>query len=141
MSIAFLDPGNSKFSFPYLIVAGDLSAGTAAGYHLLWSLLMATLIGLFFQILAARLGVVTQRNLARICREQYPRHIRIILWLMTEIAIVGCDIQEVIGSSIALNILFGIPIWAGAIITIIDTLAFLLIHYFGVRKLEVRFLH
>jgi len=57
---------------------------------------------------------------------------------MTELAIVGCDIQEVIGSSIGLNILLGIPIWAGAIITVIDTLAFLLIHYFGIRKLEVR---
>jgi len=79
---------------------------------------------------------VTQRSLARVCREQYPTHVRIILWLMTEVAIIGSDIQEVIGSSIAFNILFGIPIWAGAIITILDSLIFLFIHYFGIRKLE-----
>eukprot|EP00347_Sterkiella_histriomuscorum_P016380 403353411 len=127
MSIAYLDPGN---------IAGDLGAGNVAGYRLLWILLSSTALGLFFQILAARLGVVTQRNLARLCREQYPKHVRIILWLMTEIAIIGSDIQEVIGSSIAFNILFGLPIWAGAIITILDSIIFLFIHYFGVRKLE-----
>ncbi|TNV80349.1 hypothetical protein FGO68_gene15737 [Halteria grandinella] len=130
MSIAFLDPGN---------IAGDLDAGKSAGYRLLWTLLTATIVGLFFQILSARLGVVTQRNLARLCKEQFPKKVRFILWLMTEIAIIGSDIQEVIGSSIALNILFGVPIWVGSLITIFDSLIFLLIHYFGVRKLEAFF--
>jgi len=130
MSIAYLDPGN---------IAGDLDAGKQGGYKLLWVLMAATSLGLFFQILAARLGVVTQRNLARMCREQYSSRVRIILWLMTEIAIIGSDIQEVIGSSIALNILFGIPLWAGAVITILDSLVFLFIHYFGIRKLEAFF--
>ena len=85
--------------------------------------------------------MVTQRNLARLSREQFPLHIRLILWLMTEVAIIGSDIQEVIGSSIALNILFGVPVWAGAVITILDSLLFLFIHYFGVRKLEVTSLY
>jgi len=95
MSIAYLDPGNSKNikNNNIFIVAGDLAAGNAAGYRLLWTLLSATCVGLFFQILAARLGVVTQRSLARVCREQYPTHVRIILWLMTEVAIIGSDIQ------------------------------------------------
>ena len=118
------------------LVAGDLDAGKSAGYKLLWTLLTATALGLFYQILAARLGIVTQRNLAKLCREQFPKQTRIILWLMTEVAIIGSDIQvryfgmlivvqEVIGSSIALNILFGFPIWIGAIITIVDSLVFL----------------
>ena len=75
-----------------IIVAGDLDAGKSAGYSLLWTLLTATCLGLFYQILAARLGVVTQRNLAKLCREQFPTKTRIILWLMTEIAIIGSDI-------------------------------------------------
>lgn len=96
----------------------------------------ATILGLFYQSIAARIGIVTQRNLAKLCAEQFPYKTRYILWIMTELAIIGSDIQEVIGSSIALNILFGIPIWAGAIITILDSLLFLFIHYFGIRKLE-----
>lgn len=96
----------------------------------------ATILGLFYQSIAARIGVVTQRNLAKLCAEQFPYRTRYILWIMTELAIIGSDIQEVVGSSIALNILFGIPIWVGAIITIIDSLLFLFIHYFGIRKLE-----
>lgn len=85
------------------------------------------------------MGVVTQRNMARVCREQYSRPVRVTLWLMTELAIIASDIQEVIGSSYALNILFGIPIWLGAIITITDSLIFLFIHKYGVRKLEALF--
>jgi natural resistance-associated macrophage protein len=130
MSIAFLDPGN---------IAGDLQAGTQAGYKLEWLLFWSTVIGLFFQCLAARVGVVTQRNMARVARETLSYPMRIFLWLMMEIAIIGADIQEVIGSSIALNVLFGLPLWAGALITIFDSFLFLFIHYFGVRKLEYFF--
>jgi natural resistance-associated macrophage protein len=98
MSIAYLDPGNSKksmFSSHLQLVAGDLDAGKTGGYRLLWTLLWATALGWFFQVLSARLGVVTQRNLAKICREQFPKRERVVLWLMTEIAIIGSDIQVI----------------------------------------------
>jgi len=89
--------------------------------------------------MAARIGVVTQRNLAKVAREQYSTHVRYILWIMTEIAIIGSDIQEVLGSATALFILFGLPLWVGALITILDSFLFLFIHYYGVRKLEIFF--
>ena len=131
MCIAYLDPGN---------IAGDLDAGQYGGYTLLWTLLWATILGLFYQTIAARIGIVTQRNLAKLCAEQFSKRDRYILWIMTEFAIIGSDIQEVVGSAIALQIIFGIPIWAGAVITIFDSLLFLFIHYYGVRKLESFFL-
>ena len=86
MSLAYLDPGNLE---------ADLQSGAYAGYQLLWMLLWATLAGLVLQILAARLGVVTGLNLAEICRLEYGKKTRIMLWIMTEIAIIGSDIQEV----------------------------------------------
>ena len=130
MSIAYLDPGN---------IAGDLSAGTYGGYKLIWTLFWATVLGWYYQVMAARIGVVTQRNLARVCMEQYSSHMRYILWIMTEIAIIGSDIQEVLGSATALYLLFGLPLWVGAIVTIFDSFLFLFIHYYGVRKLEMFF--
>ncbi|XP_026962080.1 natural resistance-associated macrophage protein 2 isoform X3 [Sagmatias obliquidens] len=96
MSIAYLDPGN---------IESDLQSGAVAGFKLLWVLLMATIVGLLLQRLAARLGVVTGLHLAEMCHRQYPRVPRIILWLMVELAIVGSDMQEVIGSAIAINLL------------------------------------
>ena len=127
MSIAYLDPGN---------IAGDLDAGVKGGYTLIWTLLWATILGLFYQSMAARIGIVTQRNLAKLSAEQFTTRTRYILWIMTELAIIGSDIQEVLGSATALNILLGIPIPWGAVITILDSLLFLFIHYYGVRKLE-----
>jgi NRAMP (natural resistance-associated macrophage protein)-like metal ion transporter len=127
MSIAYLDPGN---------IAGDLEAGIAGGYSLIWTLMWATILGLFYQSMSARIGVVTQRNLAKLSAEQFTTRTRYTLWIMTEFAIIGSDIQEVIGSATALNILFGLPLWIGALITIFDSFLFLFIHYFGVRKLE-----
>eukprot|EP01018_Ginkgo_biloba_P014798 Gb_30457 [translate_table: standard] len=113
MSIAFLDPGNLE---------GDLQAGAIAGYSLLWLLLWSTVMGLIIQLLAARLGVATGYHLAELCREEYPFWARIVLWLMAEIAIIGADIQEVIGSAIALKILTNgiLPLWAGVLITALD---------------------
>jgi natural resistance-associated macrophage protein len=108
MSMAYLDPGNLE---------SDLQAGAYAGYQLLWVLFWSTVMGLVLQILAARLGVVTGRNLAQMCREQYPRWMSVTLWILTELAIIGSDIQEVIGSAIAFRILAGIPLWAGCLIT------------------------
>jgi natural resistance-associated macrophage protein 2 len=121
------------------LVEGDLLAGTHGGYGLIWALFMATFCGLIIQILSARLGVVTGRDLAVLCREQFPKPISLVLWVMTEVAIIGSDIQEVIGTAIAFKILFGFPIWLGAIITILDTFTFLFIHACGVRKLEAFF--
>lgn len=113
MSIGFLDPGN---------IEGDLQSGAVAGYSLLWLLLWATLMGLLIQLLSARIGVATGRHLAEICRNEYPPWARILLWLMAEVALIGADIQEVIGSAIALRILTRgfLPIWVGVIITSFD---------------------
>uniref|UniRef100_A0A8C2G619 Solute carrier family 11 member 2 n=1 Tax=Cyprinus carpio TaxID=7962 RepID=A0A8C2G619_CYPCA len=132
MSIAYLDPGN---------IESDLQSGARAGFKLLWVLLGATIIGLLLQRLAARLGVVTGMHLAEVCNRHYPTVPRIILWLMVELAIIGSDMQEVIGSAIALNLLSvgRIPLWAGVLITIIDTFVFLFLDKYGLRKLEAFF--
>ncbi|KAM4795031.1 natural resistance-associated macrophage protein 2 [Rhinophrynus dorsalis] len=132
MSIAYLDPGN---------IESDLQSGSVAGFKLLWVLLAATIIGLLLQRLAARLGVVTGLHLAEVCNRQYPKVPRIILWIMVELAIIGSDMQEVIGSAIALNLLSVgvIPLWGGVLITIIDTFFFLFLDKYGLRKLEAFF--
>jgi natural resistance-associated macrophage protein len=113
MSIAFLDPGNLE---------GDLQAGAIAGYSLLWLLLWATAMGLLVQLLSARLGVATGRHLAELCREEYPTWASMVLWIMAELALIGADIQEVIGSAIAIKILSNgfVPLWAGVTITACD---------------------
>ncbi|XP_035500422.1 natural resistance-associated macrophage protein 2-like [Scophthalmus maximus] len=132
MSIAYLDPGN---------IESDLQSGAKAGFKLLWVLLGATIIGLLLQRLAARLGVVTGMHLAEVCNRQYHTVPRIILWLMVELAIIGSDMQEVIGCAIAFNLLSSgrIPLWAGVLITIIDTFIFLFLDKYGLRKLEAFF--
>uniref|UniRef100_A0ACD5X2F0 Uncharacterized protein n=1 Tax=Avena sativa TaxID=4498 RepID=A0ACD5X2F0_AVESA len=132
MCIAFLDPGNLE---------GDLQAGAAAGYQLLWLLLWATVMGALVQLLSARLGVVTGKHLAELCREEYPTWATRALWVMTELALVGADIQEVIGSAIAIKILSGgiVPLWGGVVITALDCFIFLFLENYGVRKLEAFF--
>ncbi|XP_017797801.1 PREDICTED: protein Malvolio isoform X2 [Habropoda laboriosa] len=132
MSIAYLDPGN---------IESDLKSGVTAKYKLLWVLLSATVLGLIMQRLSARLGVVTGLHLAEMCYRQYKRIPRMILWIMIEVAIIGSDMQEVIGTAIALSLLTNkaIPIWAGVLITIIDTFTFLLLDKYGLRKLEFFF--
>ncbi|XP_023688987.2 natural resistance-associated macrophage protein 2 isoform X1 [Paramormyrops kingsleyae] len=132
MSIAYLDPGN---------IESDLQSGAKAGFKLLWVLLGATIIGLLLQRLAARLGVVTGMHLAEVCNRQYPTVPRIILWFMVELAIIGSDMQEVIGCAIAFNLLSAgrIPLWAGVLITIFDTFVFLFLDKYGLRKLEAFF--
>ena len=117
----------------------DLQAGAYTGYQLLWVLLLATLLGLFMQVLALRLGVVTGRHLAQMCRQEYPRKLRLMVWLMIECAIIGSDIQEVLGSALAFQILFGLPLWGGVLVTAADTMTFLFLHAFGIRKLEAFF--
>ncbi|KAF5791612.1 putative NRAMP family protein [Helianthus annuus] len=132
MSIAFLDPGNLE---------GDLQAGAIAGYSLLWLLLWTTGIGLLVQLLSARLGVATGRHLAELCREEYPYWAGKLLWVMAELALIGADIQEVIGSAIALKILTNgsLPLWAGVLITVLDCFIFLFLENYDVRKLEALF--
>ncbi|XP_054979158.1 natural resistance-associated macrophage protein 1 [Sorex araneus] len=132
MSIAFLDPGN---------IESDLQTGAVAGFKLLWVLLWATVLGLLCQRLAARLGVVTGKDLGEICHLYYPKVPRILLWLTIELAIVGSDMQEVIGTAIALNLLSAgrIPLWGGVLITVVDTLFFLFLDNYGLRKLEAFF--
>ncbi|XP_058678240.1 natural resistance-associated macrophage protein 2 isoform X1 [Ammospiza caudacuta] len=132
MSIAYLDPGN---------IESDLQSGAVAGFKLLWVLLLATIIGLLLQRLAARLGVVTGLHLAEVCHRQYHKVPRVLLWLMVELAIIGSDMQEVIGSAIAINLLSvgRIPLWGGVLITIADTFVFLFLDKYGLRKLEAFF--
>ncbi|KAL3861413.1 hypothetical protein ACJMK2_007448 [Sinanodonta woodiana] len=132
MSIAYLDPGN---------IEADLQSGAVAQFKLLWVLMLATILGLLMQRLSARLGVVTGMHLAEASHKFYPRVPRLMLWIMVEIAIIGSDMQEVIGTAIALFLLSDgkIPLYAGVIITIADTFTFLLLDKYGLRKLEAFF--
>jgi len=132
MSIAYLDPGN---------IESDLQSGTVAQYKLLWLLMISTILGLVMQRLAARLGTVTGSHLAEVCYTAYPKVPRLILWIMIEVAIVGSDMQEVIGTAIAFYLLSNqaIPLWGGVLITIVDTFTFLLLDKYGLRKLEAFF--
>ena len=132
MSMAYLDPGNLE---------SDLQAGAYAGYQLLWVLFWSTAFGLVLQILSARLGVVTGKNLAECCRLEYSRPVSVALFVMTEIAIIGSDIQEVVGSAIAFHVLSNgsVPLWAGCIITGLDTFSFLFLQQMGMRFLEAFF--
>ncbi|KAK4748359.1 hypothetical protein SAY87_014945 [Trapa incisa] len=132
MSVGFLDPGNLE---------GDLQSGAIAGYSLLWLLAWATVMGLLIQMLSARAGVATGRHLAELCREEYPSWARLVLWFMAELALIGADIQEVIGSAIAIHILSNgvLPLWAGVLITASDSFMLLFLENYGVRKLEAVF--
>lgn len=132
MSIAYLDPGN---------IESDLRSGSVAGYKLLWVLFLAHFLGLLLQRLSIRLGVVSGKNMAEVAYFFYPPIPRVILWLMIELAIIGSDMQEVIGTAIALYLLSGasIPIWVGVIITIVDTLTLLFMDRFGYHKFEAIF--
>ncbi|XP_053141418.1 natural resistance-associated macrophage protein 1 [Hemicordylus capensis] len=132
MSIAYLDPGN---------IESDLQSGAIAGFQLLWVLLWATILGLLCQRLAIRLGVVTGKDLGEICHYYYPKAPRVLLWILIEAAIIGSDMQEVIGTAIAFNLLSGgrIPLWGGVLITIVDAFFFLFLDKYGLRKLEAFF--
>uniref|UniRef100_A0A8C4QCY0 Solute carrier family 11 member 2 n=1 Tax=Eptatretus burgeri TaxID=7764 RepID=A0A8C4QCY0_EPTBU len=132
MSIAYLDPGN---------IESDLQSGALAGFKLLWVLLISTILGLLLQRLAVRLSVVTGLHLAEVCNHNYSKVPRILLWLMVELAIIGSDMQEVIGSAIAIHLLSNktIPLYGGVLITITDTIVFLFLDKYGLRKLEAFF--
>lgn len=127
VSIAYIDPGNFET---------DLQSGAQYKYELLWIILLASCAALIIQSLAANLGVVTGKHLAEHCRNEYPRIPNFILWVLAEIAIVACDIPEVIGTAFALNMLFKIPVWIGVLLTGLSTLVLLALQQYGVRKLE-----
>ncbi|ULT97848.1 hypothetical protein L3Y34_005587 [Caenorhabditis briggsae] len=132
MSIAYLDPGN---------IESDLQAGAISYFKLIWVLMLAHIMGLLLQRLAARLGVVSGKHMAEVAYSYYPKIPRLILWLLVESAIVGSDMQEVIGTAISFYLLSNgaIPLWAGVLITICDTFTFLFLEKYGVRKFEAFF--
>lgn len=129
-SVAFVDPGN---------IESDLQAGAYAGYRLMWVVGLSTTMGFYFQSLAMRLGTATGKDLATHCAEQFGGRRVQLLWLMTQIAIIGSDIQEIVGSAVAFRLLFGIPLWAGCLFTALDTFTFLGLHATGLRRLEALF--
>ncbi|KAI8088653.1 natural resistance-associated macrophage protein-domain-containing protein [Halteromyces radiatus] len=131
MAIAYLDPGNLE---------SDLQAGSIAGYKLLWLLFWCHVAGLAIQTLAIRLGVVTGKHLAQHVRQSYNRPTGIIIWMFTQSAIIGSDIQEIVGTAIALRIIFGFSIWVGVLITATDTFLFMFLQQYGVRKIELFFI-
>jgi manganese transport protein len=127
ISVGYMDPGNW---------ATDIEGGSRFGYQLLWVILMSNLMAVLLQTLSARLGIVTGRDLAQACRDEYPKPAVFVLWILCEIAIAACDLAEVLGTAIGLNLLFGLPLIIGVILTGFDTMLFLLIQNFGIRKME-----
>jgi manganese transport protein len=127
VSVGYMDPGNW---------ATDLEGGARFGYKLLWVLVMANLMAILLQTLSARLGIAGGRDLAQACRETYPRPINLGLWVLCEIAIAACDLAEVLGAAIGLNLLFGLPLLAGVLVTATDTLLLLWLTRFGIRIIE-----
>ncbi|XP_078433946.1 metal transporter Nramp7.2-like [Wolffia australiana] len=128
VSMAYLDPGNLET---------DLQAGANHRYELLWIVLLGLVFALIIQSLAANLGVTTGMHLAEICKIEYPKYIKLSLWILAELAVIAADIPEVIGTAFALNILFRIPLWVGVLVTGTSTLLLLGLQRYGVRKLEV----
>ena len=127
IAVGYMDPGNW---------ATDLAGGSRYGYTLLFVIMLSNLMAILLQSLALKLGIASERDLAQACRETYSRPTTILLWIFAEIAIAACDLAEVIGSAIALNLLFGIPLIWGVIITGADVLLILLLQNRGFRYLE-----
>jgi manganese transport protein len=127
VAVGYMDPGNW---------ATDLAGGSAFGYSLLWIILLSNLMAILLQSLAARLGIVTGRDLAQACRDHYAKPVAIALWALCELAICACDLAEVIGSAIALNLLLGIPLIWGVCITAGDVLVVMYLQNKGFRYIE-----
>jgi len=131
VSVGYMDPGNW---------ATDLEGGARFSYQLIWVLLMSNLMAVLLQTLSARMGIVSGRDLAQACRDNYPRPVAYILWVLCEVAIAACDLAEVLGTAIGLNLLFGLPLIYGVVITGFDTLLLLVIQRYGIRKMEAMIL-
>ncbi len=127
VSVGYMDPGNW---------ATDIAGGAQFGYTLLFVIMLSNLMAILLQALSARLGIVTGRDLAQACRAYYPKPVGYALWFICELAIIACDLAEVIGTAIALNLLFGIPLMWGAIITALDAFLVLYLMNKGFRVLE-----
>ncbi len=127
VSVGYMDPGNW---------ATDLEGGASFGYQLLWVLVLSNAMAVLLQTLSARLGIVTRRDLAQACRDAYPKPVSRLLWVLCEIAIAACDLAEVLGAAIGLNLLFGLPLLVGVVLTALDTLLILWFTRFGIRVME-----
>jgi len=127
ISVGYMDPGNW---------ATDLAGGSKFGYSLIWVLLMSNLMALLLQGLSARLGIVRGRDLAQANREAYPRSVNFILYILAEIAIAACDLAEVLGMAIGIQLLTGLPLVWGVSITVLDTFLLLFLQRLGMRKME-----
>jgi manganese transport protein len=127
VAVGYMDPGNW---------ATDLAGGARFGYTLLSMVLLSNLMAMLLQALAVKLGIATGRDLAQACRDHYSRPVSFILWVFCEIAIAACDLAEVIGSAIALNLLFHVPLIWGVVATALDVLLILLLQQKGFRRLE-----
>ncbi|MBE2217723.1 MAG: Nramp family divalent metal transporter [Ignavibacteria bacterium] len=127
ISVGYMDPGNW---------ATDIAGGAKFGYTLLAVIFLSNIFAIVLQHLSLKLGIAAERDLAQACRDNYSKPVSIALWVLCEIAIAACDLAEVIGSAIALNLLFGIPLAVGVVITILDVLVILFFQYKGFRYIE-----
>jgi len=127
IAVGYMDPGNW---------ATDIAGGARFGYTLLSVIMISNLVAVLLQSLSLKLGVATERDLAQLCRESYGVRASFVLWIMAEVAIAACDLAEVIGSAIALELLFHIPLFFGVLITGADVLLLLMLQRWGFRKLE-----
>ncbi|GAA10208.1 transporter of manganese MntH [Acetobacter tropicalis NBRC 101654] len=127
VSVGYMDPGNW---------ATDLQGGAQSGYTLLSVIMLSNLMAILLQGLSARLDIATGRDLAQACRDHFPPAINIMLWLACELASIACDLAAVIGTAVALQLLFGIPLLAGAVISVLDTIIVLFLMNRGFRYLE-----
>jgi len=126
-SVAYMDPGN---------FATNIQGGARFGYRLLWVVVLANLVAMLFQALSAKLGIATGRNLAELAREHAPKPLAITMWIVSEVGAMATDLAEFLGAIIALYLLFGVPMLAGAIVTGVVTYAILALHRFGFRTME-----
>ena len=128
VSIAYIDPGN---------FATNIQAGAKYGYGLLWVVLLANLIAMLFQALSAKLGIVTGRNLAEMCRDEFPRPVVWAMWIVSEVAAMATDLAEFLGGAIGLSLLFSMPLLAGMVVTGVVTYGILMFERHGFRSLEL----
>ena len=127
-SIAYIDPGN---------FATNIQAGAKYGYGLLWVVLLANMIAMLFQALSAKLGIVTGRNLAEMCRDRFPRPVVWAMWVISEIAAMATDLAEFLGGAIGLSLLFGLPLLAGMVLTGFIVYGIQMFERFGFRPIEL----
>nr|WP_315593918.1 Nramp family divalent metal transporter [uncultured Cupriavidus sp.] len=127
VAVGYMDPGNW---------ATAIAGGAKYGYSLLFVIAVASLVAMLLQWIAARVGVVTGRDLAQLCRERFPRPVVIALWVASEIAIIACDVAEVVGSAVALQLLLHVKLWVGVLMAAVATLVMLAVQRYGQRKME-----